>query len=210
MEKIIIDSYYDLENKIKSLLCSYVEKEFKNKLVKCEDEKNYFNCLKISEASWIFNINSVHANRGDISSSSLQKIFHSIFKSQSQKAAETSEKTEEELLVEEEKFINFKNKFIEEFTDSLIVALNNQNELTEYIEKIDVKNGYLNISLKGRGKELLEKIKMNKNEKKKNKENEEDKNQFTVYTNFIFSLKPWDISNPASQKNSQYQDKAIY
>lgn len=170
------DLYFDLENKIKEMLSLNVEKQFRliyDKLSQKEKlffDENNFN-FKIN---WVFNINSVYTNRGDISTSSLQKFYHSIFK-------EFNESTSDK-----EDFIKFKNTFMELFQVNLLLSMNGENliiddyNLNDYIAKIEIKNGFLNIFLKGKGRNLIEEVKNNQiKEKSKIKEVDND-DQFIV------------------------------
>jgi len=226
IEHLDIDKidYYFLENKIKELLSLQLEKQFFKMYEKLSpSEKKFFresnfyknendneNVLNSPSASnysklnfeckvnWVFNINSVHTNRGDISTSTMQKFFHQIFKDMSD-----FDSSEEESLNTQNSnntinpendlkgdFIKFKNTFIELFNISLILSLNGDNlktnglDLNEYIGKFEIKNGFLNLFLKGKGKDLIEVFKnknKNKNSAEKNNQREiqlDSENQF--------------------------------
>jgi hypothetical protein len=156
------------------MLNTVVERQFNliyNKL--SNEEKKFFNekCLMNFQINWIFNVNSVYTNRGDICSSSLQKFFHLIFKELPESETEKSELKKDEL-------IKFKNTFIELFSINFLLALNGEytdSKLYDYLGKFEIKNGFLNVFLKPQGRELLDST----IDKKKTKQ-DLNENQFLV------------------------------
>jgi hypothetical protein len=73
---------------------------------------------------------------------------------------------------------------------NLILSLTEENlinencNLNDYIAKMEIKNGYLNIFLKGKGKTIVEEIRLqSKRQKTKSKEGD-DENQYVVTKNF--------------------------
>lgn len=134
-----IDHYYKLETKIKNILNETVLNELTNLYSKLSsDEKKFFTITPEDlKVSWIVNINFTYPNRGDMSTSVLQKIYHSLFKE----------------LDNSEEVINFKNTFIEIANKSILFALNSID--SEYFEKFKIDNNFINIFLKEKGKELI-------------------------------------------------------
>jgi hypothetical protein len=189
------DFYYRLENKLKQVLTRNVERQFNlifNKL--SEKEKSFFKPLDpevIFNINWNINVNALFNNRGDIFTSTLQKFFHSIFKE--------LEDTEEPIQTDSDKikdeFIKFKNTFIEIFNSNLIMSLGGENletddlNLNDYFGKFEIKNGFLNIFMKGEGKEIIEKIKEKFSREKKVSKEVQNENQFLVkeISNFNFN-----------------------
>jgi hypothetical protein len=147
-----IGDYNTLESLIKELLNETVI----NKLIltynKLDDaEKKYFTIPPEEvKVSWTFYINYTYPNRGDISTSTLQKLYHSIFKS----------------IEECEESINFKNNFIDIINENILFILNSQNQ-SKYIEKYKIDNNFINIYLRDKGKALVSsQIKRTKKEDK--------------------------------------------
>ena len=180
------DFYYTLENKLKQVLSRNVEKQFNliyNKL--SEKEKSFFKPIDPEvtfNINWNINVNALFNNRGDIFTSTLQKFFHSIFKEleDTEKPIQTdSDKIKDE-------FIKFKNTFIEIFNSNLIISLGGENletddlNLNEYFGKFEIKNGFLNIFMKGEGKEIIQKIKEKFSREKKVSKEVQNENQFLV------------------------------
>jgi len=180
------DFYYTLENKLKQVLVRNVEKQFNliyNKL--SEKEKSFFKPIDPEvtfNINWNINVNALFNNRGDIFTSTLQKFFHSIFKEleDTEKPIQTdSDKIKDE-------FIKFKNTFIEIFNSNLIISLGGENletddlNLNEYFGKFEIKNGFLNIFMKGEGKEIIQKIKEKFSREKKVSKEVQNENQFLV------------------------------
>lgn len=183
--KIQNTNYFDFENRLKETLNSEVERQFNNLYAKLSDkERLLFNdkIFTMLKVNWIFNINHIQNNRGDLSSSSLQKFFHHIFINEKEEVENEADK------FKKDEFINFKNTFQELFTVSFSLVLNSSefaNQLDPYVGKFEIKNGYLNVFLKHQGKELLD---IN-NKKKKKEIQETNENQFTVtyiFYNIIF------------------------
>lgn len=145
-----IDHYYKLETKIKNILNETVLNELKTLYSKLSsDEKKFFTITPEDlKVSWIVNINFTYPNRGDMSTSVLQKIYHSLFKE----------------LDNSEEVINFKNTFIEISNKSILFALNSIG--SEYFEKFKIDNNFINIFLKEKGKELIS-LHINKKDDKK-------------------------------------------
>jgi hypothetical protein len=204
-----IDLYYTLESQIKKMLTLNVEKQFKLMYEKLSpNEKKFFDEKSFNfQINWVLNVNTVYNNRGDICTSTLQKFFHSLFKEFNDEVEPVSEGGSDELIsdsnssnsisdrnllkeLKEEK-TKFKNTFIELFNVYLILSLNGENlevdglNLNEYIGKFEIKNGFLNIFLKGKGKDMVD-LMRSKNSKDKNKMKEiTNENDFMV--NNIFN-----------------------
>ncbi len=187
------NSYYELESKLIEILNIQVEKLYISSIDKIDNnEKWYFSNdnTKKKSVNWIFNINHTVTNRGDVSSSSMQKFFHIIFKTEQELISEkniesNTENIENIKATIKTQFNKFKNSYIENFNQDLISTLKGENiiidniDLDKYIWKFEIKNGFFNIFLKDCGKNLIEKIKNNKdkNEKRDNFGNDE---QFVV------------------------------
>lgn len=162
-------NYYEMEKEMINFLNETFNCEFKsifNKL--SEKEKSFFNNEFTNgiKLSWIFNANTVHRNRGDVCSSTIQKFYHALF-------------NEHEDDIRKSEMGKFRNFFCDLFQTNLILALNNQTEenfLNRYINKYEFKNGFLNIFFKPSGRELIDCLK--NNNKKIEREIEED--SFTV------------------------------
>lgn len=174
------ESYYDLENKIKEMLSINLEKHYKFIIDKIsQSEKEFIDEKNVNfKLNWIFNINHSVANRGDISTSTLQKFFHSIFKEYDDTDEKDNTKNE---------FIKFKSTFIELLAVNMILSLNGENliidkyDLNEYIGKFENKNGFFNIFLKNKGKLLINEIKNKSKDITKDIENDE-----TFVVNFYY------------------------
>ncbi len=173
--KTNIQNYYELEKDLIYFINDTLKSELNliiNKL--SEKEKSFFNSEVINEIklSWIFNTNTVHKNRGDVCSSTIQKFYHVLFNDYENDDIKKSE------------LGKFRSFFCDLFQTNLILALNNQSEdnlLVNYVNKYEFKNGFLNIFYKPNGRELLNSLQ--KDNKKIVKEIEED--SFSVYFNYI-------------------------
>jgi hypothetical protein len=202
------DVYFFLENQIKEMLTLNVNKQFKAMFSKISEKENtYFNenyeIIEIPKINWVFNVNnkpSKYNSQGDISSSSLQKFFHSIFKENVglQNSENNSQINQENQTNDipnlNSEFSKFKNSFIELFNVNLILSLTEDKlilencNLNEYIAKIEIKNGYLNVFLKGKGKTIVDEMKLqSKRDKTKSKEGE-DENQYVVSWKIFIKL----------------------
>jgi hypothetical protein len=202
------DVYFFLENQIKEMLTLNVNKQFKAMFSKISEKENtYFNenyeIIEIPKINWVFNVNnkpSKYNSQGDISSSSLQKFFHSIFKENVglQNSENNSQINQENQTNDipnlNAEFSKFKNSFIELFNVNLILSLTEDKlilencNLNEYIAKIEIKNGYLNVFLKGKGKTIVDEMKLqSKRDKTKSKEGE-DENQYVVSWKIFIKL----------------------
>jgi hypothetical protein len=186
-----IDFYYTLENKLKHVLSRNVEKQFNLMYNKLSDkEKSFFNPIDTEvtfQINWNINVNALYNNRGDIFTSTLQKFFHTVFK-QIEESEETNEKSLDKLdqgIVKDE-YIKFKNTFIEIFNVNLILSLGGENleldelNLNDYFGKFEIKNGFLNIFMKGKGKEIIEKVKEKFSKDKKVSKEVQNESQFLV------------------------------
>jgi hypothetical protein len=186
------DVYFFLENQIKEMLNINVIKQFKAMFTKLSDkEKSYFNenyeINEVPKVNWVFNVNNKkcrYTSQGDISSSSLQKFFHSLF-NENMNISNPVQSNDDISSVNSE-FFKFKNSFIELFNVNLILSLTEDKfilencNLNECIAKIEIKNGYLNVFLKGKGKTIVDEMKLqSKRDKTKSKEGE-DENQYVV------------------------------
>jgi hypothetical protein len=185
--------YFEFESVLKQVLTRNLEKQFKHLYDKLNDaEKNYFEIKNLNTLTWVFNVNSVYSYRGDMSTSSLQKFFHMIFKDydgDTNLDIEPEEKFRSLKLVDssnngisllpnkknfdldpKSEFLKFKSSFVELFNSTFLMTLNGDNlildeyNLNEWISKVEFKNGFLNFFLKGRAKELADSQKK-KNEK---------------------------------------------
>jgi hypothetical protein len=134
-----INHYFTLEEKLKSLLNNTVISQFKiiyHKLSRFE--LNHFSITPDNvNLNWTINVNYTYTNWGDLSTSTLQKFYHTIFKK----------------LEENEENNNFKNTFIEILNNNIVIALN-ENQ-SEHIEKYKIENNFININLKEKGKVLI-------------------------------------------------------
>jgi hypothetical protein len=179
-------TYFDLENKIKQLLNETIKDQLNLQFSKLDNkEKEFINKKYLQEIqiNWIFNINSVQKERGDLCSSSLQKFYHFLFTP----AIENPENNPE-IAKKNDEISHFKNLFLELLNTSVVVSLNSSLQLRNYLGKIEIKNGFLNIYLKGPGKLLVDEMKStNKKEKEAMKEPIQ-KDQFTVCNNFTFFI----------------------
>lgn len=195
------DIYFFLENQIKEMLNINVVKIFKAMFSKLSEiEKKYFNenyeFSEIPKVSWVFNVNnkiSKYNSQGDISSSSLQKFFHSVFREINNfNNPETNSrliqitKLNDDISTINSEYSKFKNSFVELFNVNLILSLTEDKlilencNLNECITKIEIKNGYLNVFLKGKAKTIVDEMKLqSKRDKTKSKEGE-DENQYVV------------------------------
>ena len=189
------DIYFFLENQIKEMLNVNVLKQFKIMYAKIsEKEKSYFienyEISEVPKVNWIINFNNKVTNRGEICTYSLQKFFHAIFK-ENMDVTSTQVQVDENVNSDknsnqDSELIKFKNTFSELFNVNLILSLTEENlinencNLNDYIAKLEIKNGYLNIFLKGKGKTIVEEIRLqSKRQKTKSKEGD-DENQYVV------------------------------
>jgi hypothetical protein len=173
-----------------------------------EKEKSFFNenyeISEVPKVNWIINVNNKVTNRGEICTSSLQKFFHAIFKENMDVTTTSQVQVDENVnsdknIIQDNELIKFKNTFSELFNVNLILSLTEENlinencNLNDYIAKMEIKNGYLNIFLKGKGKTIVEEIRLqSKRQKTKSKEGD-DENQYVVtkffnYTNFFLKI----------------------
>lgn len=163
-------NYYEFEKEMINFINETLNSEFKsifNKL--SEKEKSFFNSEYTNgiKLSWIFNANTVQKNRGDVCSSTIQKFYHALFNEYEEDDIKKSELSK------------FRSFFCDLFQTNLVLALNNQTEdsiLSQYVNKYEFKNGFMNIFFKPIGRELTDSLKSNN--KKIEKEVEED--SFTV------------------------------
>ena len=182
MEKIsllpkIYENYFELEKEIIYFINETFKRQFNLIYDKLSDDKKlFFNPEIINEIKlvWIFNPNTIHKNRGDICSSTVQKFYHSLF----------NEYEDDE--VKRNIMGKFRSIFCELFQTNLILSLNNQTDdhyLSNYVDKFEFKNGFLNIFFKRQGVELLDKTK----DKKKSVEKEIQEDNFNVF--FFMKIK---------------------
>jgi hypothetical protein len=181
-----IEHYFGLESKLKEFLTDVVKRCHAAIYVNSSDsEKAWLNLFNTSDLNWILNINSVYTNRGDISTSSLQKYYHSMFKQpvedeinidlievkedsnttddKGDKGGKGDDKSHSIPILKDnstlEEFKKFKTKVIESLNTNVLLRLNTESEtspeLKAYFAKFELKNGFLNIFLKERGKELV-------------------------------------------------------
>ena len=225
LQKATLDSnsdfYYTLENKLKQVLSKNVEKQFylmHNKL--SEKEKSFFNAVDPEitfNITWIVNVNASYNNRGDLFTSSLQKFFHFIFKhvDDSEQTIPEESAVSNEYDISKDEYTKFKNTFIEIFNVNLILSLGGENletdeiNLNDYFGKFEIKNGFLNIFTKGKGIEIIAKIKEKFSKDKKVSKEVQNESQFLVRV-FIktYSLIRLLILTRVFQKNSRSLDKA--
>jgi tRNA-Thr(GGU) m(6)t(6)A37 methyltransferase TsaA len=171
----VFENFHKLETAIKEYLNNTALEILSQNIEKLKEEKNnkYIDKEYEKKLIWVFNINTVHKYKGDFSSSSLQKFFHSIFKIE-----DDDENTSRE------EFTKFKNKFIEIFNTEFIHILSNFEDtntaLKEYINKFELKNGYLNVYFSEKGRELL--IPVISSVKKEKIEDSEDNNTTFNFT----------------------------
>lgn len=146
----IIRSYQDLQDKLKDNLTDSFMSVFIQMFNKLSnEERKYFNedADKNLNVNWVININTVANNRGDLSTSSMQKVFHSLFIKEKEPDSEF-----------DTNFCKFKKDFIDLLYCKFTVVLNSQTDQisNEYVERYEIKNGFLNIYLKGKGLQLLQ------------------------------------------------------
>ena len=223
-EKNIFDNdnfkqeYYEIENHLKIILNRNLEKQFKQIYDKLkEKEKSYFELINLTSLNWVFNINTVYSNRGDLSSSSLQKFFHMIFKDfdentriqeislesqfKNTEIFESKSDIQNHSIIEgnqnldpKSEYLKFKNSFVELFNSTYIMTLSGDNlilenfNFNEQISKFEFKNGFLNIFLKGRAKELVESLKKKNEKKTKWSRHEEQGYMVNIYKFCLYLL----------------------
>lgn len=194
-----IDYYYTLENKLKQVLTRNVERQFELMYKKLSDrEKSFFNPIDPEitfQINWNINVNSLYNNRGDIFTSSLQKFFHNVFVhfEESEETCEKSSDKSDQGIIKDE-YIKFKNTFIEIFNVNLILSLGGENlevddiNLNDYFGKFEIKNGFLNIFMKGKGKENIEKVKEKFSKDKKVSKEVQNESQFLVRHKYEYNF----------------------
>jgi len=211
------DFYFTLENKLKQVLTKNVEKQLflmYNKL--SEKEKSFFNPIDsevTSNLTWIINVNASYNNRGDLFTSSLQKFFHFVFIQVDDSELSGSD----DQGISKDEYTKFKNTFIEIFNVNLILSLGGENletdgiNLNDYFGKFEIKNGFLNIFTKGKGIEIVGKIKEKFSKDKKVSKEVQNESQFLVSIFYLnISLIRSLILTRVFQKNSRSLDKGNY
>jgi hypothetical protein len=167
-----IDEYFIFENKLKANLTNALVSQLMSHFQKLSDKEKLFFDQKLCKElnpNWVLNINKHLTNRGDLSTSTLQKVFHTIFIDINREIDEN----------DKNEFTKFKNTFIELFNVSYSIYLNGasiDSELGEYVGKYEIKNGFLNIFLKGKGKHLIKSLNKTPNNDKCNT----DENKYEV------------------------------
>jgi hypothetical protein len=177
-------NYFDMEKDLINFIDVNLKTQFLLEMKKLkENEKNYFNFDFVNDIkiNWIININTVQKNRGDISSSSLQKFYNNLYKKIN------NENNKDNNYCNENDYLKFKKKFNELFQIDLITLLNKEIErgnLCYFVNKFEIKNGFINVYFTSNGKNLLEKNKEKNKDEKNNIETHD--NSFTVINKLTF------------------------
>src|SRR5690606_17405814 len=77
-----INHYFILENKIKEMLDETLKRVYESVVGNLSENEKILLKIKNKEdlnINWILNINSVYTNRGELSTSSLQKVINTLF-----------------------------------------------------------------------------------------------------------------------------------
>jgi hypothetical protein len=185
-------NYFDMEKELIKFIDVNLKNQFIIQIQKLkENEKNYFNMEFVNEIkiNWIININTVQKNRGDICSSSLQKFYNNLYiklndnNNNNNNDNDINNNSLEDI---QNDYSKFKTNFNNLFQIDLITLLNKEiqgNILGSFINKFEIKNGFLNVYFSSNGKNLLEKIK-----EKNNIDTQSHDNSFTVINIFYLLI----------------------
>lgn len=165
-----IHDLVSLQNHLKSELTSTLNNVLLRLYEKFVAHKDYFNKHNIdiinNIVDWVINVNTVKVNKGDLSTNTLLKVFHLIFK----EPIEDQNNEEVQSL-----YTKFKSEFIKEFNSSFINELNNNRPKQNIVTHYELKNGYINIYLSEQYKHITNAFKSNQKQHK-----EISNTQFTV------------------------------
>ena len=156
-----IHDLVSLQNYLKSELTSTLNNVLLRLYEKFGAQNDYFNKHNIdtinNRVDWVINVNTVKVNKGDLSTNTLLKVFHLIFK----EPIETQ--SNEDVL---SLYTKFKSEFIKEFNSSYINELNTNLSKQTIVTHYELKNGYINIYLNEQYKHITNAFKLNSKQHK--------------------------------------------
>lgn len=110
-----------------------------------KDKLIYFNQQNISVLNsllyWTINVNTLQINHGDITTNSIIKFFQLIF-------------ADSKTMSNDKEYLQYKKDFMVQFEALFLNKLNNQHN-KERIALYEIRNGYINVYLTPKQKEVL-------------------------------------------------------